>query len=89
MGNKRNRRCRKLETLSPEREVNNTQVEAPNTGNETFTNFNVNVQESLGDGNSENQLTEPSQISNEIQLETQIFEQKSNDRIMKIRRNGQ
>ena len=70
MGNKRNRRSRKLETLSPEREVNNTQVETPNTGNETVTNFNVNVQEGLGEGNSENQLTEPCQISNEIQVWT-------------------
>ena len=45
--------------------MNDAQVETPNTGNETLTNFNVNVQEGFGDDNSENQQTEPSQISNE------------------------
>ena len=65
MGNKRNRRSRRLETPSLEREVNNTQLETPNTGNETLTNLNVNVQGNLGDNNSENQLAEPSQTSNE------------------------
>ena len=65
--------------------MNDAQVETPNTGNETLPNFNFNVQEGLGDKNSENQQTEPSQISNEIQVWTQIFEQKKNDRIMKIR----
>ena len=67
MGNKRNRRSRRLKTPSPEREVNNTQLETPNTGNETLTNSNVNVQGDLGN-NSENQLTEPSQTSYEIQV---------------------
>ena len=84
MGNKRNRRSRKLETPSPEREVNNTQLESPNAGNETSTNINVNVQENLGDNTSENQLAEPSQTSNEIQVWTQILEQKSNDRKTKM-----
>ena len=51
MGNKRNRRIRRLETPSPEREVNSTQLETPNTGNETLTNLNVNVQGNLGDNN--------------------------------------
>ena len=36
-------------------------------------------------GSSENQLTEHSLISNEIQVWTQMFEQKSNDRITKMR----
>ena len=85
MGNKRNRRSRRLETPSPEREVNNTQLETPNTGNETLTNLNENVQGNLGDNVSENQLAEPSQTSNEIQVWTQILEQKSNDRITKMR----
>ena len=68
MGNKRKRRSRGLETPSPEREVNNTQLETPNTGNETLTILNVDVQGNLGDNNSENQLAEPSQTSNEIQV---------------------
>ena len=85
MGNKRSRRSRRLETPSPESEVNNTQLETPNTGIETLTNINENVQGNLGDNVSENQLAEPSQTSNEIQVWTQILEQKSNDRITKMR----
>ena len=45
----------------------------------------MNVQGDLGDNNSENHLVEPSQTSNEIQVWTQILEQKSNDRISKMR----
>ena len=66
MGNKRNRRCRRLETPSPEREIEKTQVETFIPDNETSTNINTVVQENLGENNSENQLTEPSQFSNEI-----------------------
>ena len=73
MGKKRNRRSNGLEKLSPEREVNNTQLKMPNTGNGTLANLNVNVQGDLGDNNSENQLAEPSQTSNEIQVLTQIL----------------
>ena len=47
MGKKRSRRSRRLETPSPEREVNNTQLETPNTGNETLTTSYVNVQGDL------------------------------------------
>ena len=85
MGMKRNRRSRRLETPSPDREVNNTQLETPNTGNETLTNLNMNVQGDLCDNISENQLVEPSQSSNKIQVWTQTLEQKSNDRITKMR----
>ena len=74
-----------LETPSPERKTINTQVETPNTGNEPLTNFNTVVQDSLGEINPGNQLTEHSQISNEIQTWTQILEQKNNDRIEKMR----
>ena len=79
MGNKRTRRPGRLETPSPEKEISNT--ETHNTCNETLTNFNTVVQESLGGNNSRNRLTEPSQISIEIQSWTQIIEQKNNDRI--------
>ena len=85
MGNKIKRRSSRLETTSPERETNNTQIVTPNQGNETLTNFNVIVQEVLGDGNSEDQLTEPSLISNKTQVWTQMFERKSNNMITKIR----
>ena len=85
MGNKRNRRSRRLETPSPEREVEVTQVETPITGNETLTNSNTVVQRKLGENNPEDQLIEPSVVSNEIQAWTQIMEQKNNDRIEKMR----
>ena len=85
MGNRRNRRSRRLETPSPDRDAERTQVEFPNTGNETLTNFNAVVQESLGENASGIQMVEPSQISTEIQAWTQIFEQRNNDRIEKMR----
>ena len=85
MGNKRSRKSRRLETPSPEREISKTQVETPNTGNETLTNFNTVVQERLSENNPGNQLTEPSQRSNEKQTWTQIREQKNNDRIENMR----
>ena len=86
MGNKRNRRSRRLETPSPKREIGGTQTETPIAGNVTLTNNNTVIQGKLGGNNSENILTEPSQISNEIQVWTQIMEQKSNDRIDKMLR---
>ena len=85
MGNRRNRRSRKLETPSPDREVEVTQTGTPITGNETLTYVFIVVQRDLGEDNLENQFTEPSQISNEIQVWTQIMEQKNNDRIEKMR----
>ena len=85
MGNKRNRRSRRLETPSPEREGNRTRVDSPETGNMTLTNSNSNVDENLGGLNLGSQLVEPSQTSSEIQAWTEIFEQKNNDRIEKMR----
>ena len=85
MGNKRSRRSRRLATPSPERETSETIVDSPGTGNITLTNSNLNVQESLGGLNSENQLREPSQISDEIQVWTQIVERKNTERIEKMR----
>ena len=85
MGNKRNRRSRRLETPSPDREVEVTQIETPKTGNEALVDLSNVVKENLGGNSSENQLTEPSQMSNEMQVWTQIMEQKNNDRIEKMR----
>ena len=82
MGNKRNRRSRRLETPSPSREEN---VETPNPGNMTLTNSNLVDQENLGPSILENQLTEPSLISNEIQVWTQEMEKRNNDKIGKMR----
>ena len=55
MGNRRNRCYRRLETPSPDREVDVTQVETPNACNESLTNLITVVQKSLGENNSENQ----------------------------------
>ena len=85
MGNKRNRRSRRHETPSPERELSETQVETPMQGNETLTNVSTVIQEPLGENENRSSLIEPSQISNEIQVWTENFEQKNNDRIMKMR----
>ena len=48
-------------------------------------NFDNVVQESLGANPSGSQLTEPSTSNNEIQAWSQIIEQKTNDRIEKMR----
>ena len=85
MGNKRNRRSRRHETPSPERELSETQVETPMQGNETLTNVSTVIQEPLGENENRSSLIEPSQISNEVQVWTENFEQKNNDRIMKMR----
>ena len=85
MGNKRNRRSRRLETPSPEREGNRTRVDSPETGNMTLTNSNSNVDENLGGLNLGSQLVEPRQTSSEIQAWTETFERKNNDRIEKMR----
>ena len=76
MGNKRNRRSRRLETPSPDREVEVTQIETPKTGNEALIDLSNVVQRNSGENSSENQLTEPSQMSKEMQVWTQIVEQR-------------
>ena len=85
MGNERNRRSRRLATPSPDRESSETRVDSPETGNITSTNSNLNVQESSGEPNFENQLREISQISDKIQVWTQIVERKNTERIEKMR----
>ena len=84
MGNRRNRRFRRLENPSPSRKEKISQAETPMPGDVTLTNSNVYDQQSLSRCNSEKQLTELSQISDEIQVWTQIMEQKINDRITKM-----
>ena len=85
MGNKINRRSRRLATPSPDRELSETQVETPNPGNVTLTNSIVNVQEGLGENSSINQLTEPSLLNSEIQVWTQTKEQKNGNKIEEMR----
>ena len=45
----------------------------------------MNVRGDLGENNSKHQLAKPSQTSNEIQVWTLILEEKSNDRLTKMR----
>ena len=85
MGNRRNRRSRKMETPSPERELEKTQVETSVTGKEISTKLNTFVQGNSSENISENQLTEPSQFCNEIQVWTQIMEQKNDEKIERMR----
>ena len=85
MGNKKNRRSRKLGTPSPERSLTEVQVETPPQGNDTLVNVDSNVQGDLDNFELRSQLIEPSQLSNEIQAWTENFEQKNNDRITKMR----
>ena len=83
MGNKRSRRSRRLATSSPDRETSETRVGSPETGNIILTDSNSNFQENLSEFNLENQLREPSQISDEIQVWMQIVERKNTERIEK------
>ena len=85
MGNKRSRNSRRLATPSPDRNLSEAQVETPNPGNVTLTNSNVNDQEGLGENSAINQLTEPSLLNSEIQVWTQIMEQKNDHKIEKMR----
>ena len=85
MGNKRSTRSRRLATPFPDRGLSETQVETPNPGNVTLTNSNVDVQEGLGGNSSINHLTEPSLLNSEIQIWTQIMEQKNDAKIEKMR----
>ena len=65
--------------------MSETRVDSSETGNITLTNSNLNVQENLSEPNLENQLREPSQISDEIQVWTQIVERKKTERIERMR----
>ena len=85
MGNKRNRRSRRHETPSLDRDLSEAQVQTPMQGDETLTNVSTVIQEPLGENESRSELIEPSQVSNEIQAWTENFEHKNNDRIMKMR----
>ena len=85
MGNKRNRRSRRLGTPSPERSLTEVQIETPSQSNDTLGNVDSNIQGDLDNFELRSQLIEPSQLSNEIQAWTENFEQKNNDRNTKMR----
>ena len=52
--------------------MNNTQIEAPNTDNETLINSQVNVQEGVGDNSLDVPLAEAIQTSDEKQIWKQL-----------------
>ena len=79
MGNKRNRRSRRLESPSLDRGLDGTQIETSYQSHDTLTNVNLR-----GADNIRPQLIEPSQISKEIQARTEHFEQKKKNRIMEM-----
>ena len=54
MGNKRNRRSRRNETPSPDRNLGEAQVETSMQGNKTLTNVSTVIQQPLGE-NGENE----------------------------------
>ena len=74
-----------MRTLSPDGNLSETQLETSTQGNDTLTNIGSNTQGTSSNDEIRTQLIEPSQISNEIQAWTNNFEQKNNDRIMKMR----
>ena len=74
-----------MKTLSPDGNLSETQLETSTQGNDTRTNIGSNTQGTSNNDEIRTQLIEPSQISNEIQAWTYNFEQKINDRIMKMR----
>ena len=58
MANKRNRRSRRNETPSPDRDLGEAQVETSMQGNETLTNVSTVIQEPLGENESRSNLIE-------------------------------
>ena len=85
MGNKRNRRSKRLRTLSPEGDLSEIQLETSTQGNDTIVNIETNAQGTSYSSEIRPRLIESSQISNEIQAWNESFEQKNNDRILKMR----
>ena len=73
MGNKRNRRSRRLGTPSPERDLSEVQVETSPQGIDALVNVDSNIKGNLDNFELRSQLIEPSQLSNEIQAWTENF----------------
>ena len=82
MGNGKNRRTRRTESQSPERDENMSKTSLLQ-GNATLTNVSENVN-NVFDRNLGSEPTEPSQISNEIEIITQRLSEQNNDKMTKI-----
>ena len=82
MGNKRNRRSRRVESQSSARDENTSETSFTQ-GNATLVGVSENVNNVL-DRNLGNELTEPSQISNEIEVISQRLTEQNNDKMSQI-----
>ena len=81
MGNKRNRRSRRVESQSSDRDENISET-IFTQGNATLVDVSENV--NLFDRNLVSELTEPSQISNEIEAITQRLSEQKNFKMTPI-----
>ena len=82
MGNKRNRRSRRVESQSSDREGNISEASFTQ-GNATLVDVAENVN-NIFDRNLGSELTEPSQISNEIEAITQRLSEQNNHKMSQI-----
>ena len=83
MGNKRNRRSRRVESQSSDREENISEASFTQ-GNATLVDVAENVN-NIFDRNLGSELTEPSQISNEIEAITQRLSEQNNHKMSQIK----
>ena len=82
MGNRRNRRSRRVESQSPDRDENTSETSFTH-GNATLVGVSENVNNIL-DRNLGSELTEPSQISNEIEVISQRLAEQNNGKMSQI-----
>ena len=82
MGNKRNRRSRRVESQSSDREENISNASFTQ-GNATLVDVAENVN-NIFDRNLGSELTEPSQISNEIEVITQRLSEQNKHKMSQI-----
>ena len=88
MGNKRNRRSRRVESQSSDRDENISETSFTQ-GKATlvdvsFLTGNVENVDNLFDRNLGSELTEPSQISNQIEAITQRLSEQNNHKMTQI-----
>ena len=82
MGNKRNRRSRRVESQSSDRDENISETSFTQ-GNATLVDVSENVN-NIFDRNLDSKLTEPSQISNEIEATSQRLSEQNNHKMTQI-----
>ena len=82
MGNRRNRRTRRADSQSPDRDENTSETSFTR-GNTTLTNVSENVN-NVFDRNLGSEITEPSQISNEIEVISQRLAEQNNNKMTQI-----